>query len=79
VHTLVSSRTEAGAVAGRLLLDHASDLAAGTSIALDHWSGSPELAALYEKAGFTAIGTFTLDQRGELWTGTLGVLDPQRR
>ena len=79
VHSLVSARSEAGAGAGRLLLDHASELAAGTSVALDHWSGSPELAALYEKVGFSTIRTFTLDQCGKPWPRTLRVLDPKPR
>jgi hypothetical protein len=77
VHTLVSARNEAGAGAGRLLLGHVRELAAGDPVALDHWSGSPELAALYENAGFVAVATFTLDQRGEPWPGTLRVRDPE--
>jgi GNAT superfamily N-acetyltransferase len=79
VHSLVSARSAAGAGVGRLLVDRAMELAAGTAIALDHWSGSPELAALYEKVGFFTVGTFTLDQRGEPWPGTLRVLDPRPR
>ena len=39
VHSLVSARSAAGAGVGRLLLDRAMELAAGTPIALDHWSG----------------------------------------
>jgi hypothetical protein len=73
VHTLVSARTEAGAGAGRLLLDDAVSGAAGGPMALDHWSGSPELAAVYEKAGFVAVGSFELEQGGEPWPGTVRV------
>ena len=72
VHTLVSDRTPAGSGAGALLLDHARSRAADRSVplALDHWSGSPELAALYERAGFAEVGSFTLD-RAVPWTGTV--------
>jgi hypothetical protein len=75
VHTLVSDRTPAGAGAGALLLDHARSHAAdlGVPLALDHWSGSPELATLYERAGFTAIGTFTL-AHAVPWPGTVRLL-----
>lgn len=75
VHTLISDRTPAGRGAGTLLLDHAraSAAEAGVPLALDHWSGSPELAALYEKTGFTAVGEFTLDH-GTPWHGTVRTL-----
>jgi GNAT superfamily N-acetyltransferase len=75
VHTLVSDRTSAGAGAGALLLDHAraSAEAAGIPLALDHWAGSPELATLYEKAGFAEVGEFSLDH-GTPWPGTVRVL-----
>ena len=76
VHTLVSARNEAGTGAGRLLLGHAMGLAAGDPVALDHWSGSAELAALYENAGFIAVATFTLDHGGQPWSGTLRVRRP---
>jgi GNAT superfamily N-acetyltransferase len=72
VHTLVSDRTAAGKGAGALLLDHARSRAeaAGVPLALDHWAGSPELARLYDQAGFTAIGSFTLGHATP-WHGTV--------
>jgi hypothetical protein len=73
VHTLVSDRGPAGTGAGRLLLDHAVTSAARGPLALDHWAGSPELADLYSRAGYVAVGSFVLDQRGEPWTGTVRV------
>jgi GNAT superfamily N-acetyltransferase len=75
VHTLVSDRTPAGAGAGALLLDVARSRAAnlGVPLALDHWAGSPELATRYERAGFTAVGGFTLDHAVP-WPGTVRVL-----
>lgn len=73
VHALVSDRTAAGLGIGQLLLDHAVSLAAGGPLALDHWSGSPELATRYEDAGFAAVGDFVLDQRGQPWPGTVRV------
>jgi hypothetical protein len=71
VRTLISDRTPAGSGAGGLLLDFAKSRAAdlGLPLALDHWSGSPELAGLQERAGFTEIGAVTLD-RAVPWQGT---------
>jgi hypothetical protein len=45
-------------------------------LALDHWSGAPELATLYARAGFAEVGTFTLDQGGTPWPGTVRVRPP---
>jgi hypothetical protein len=43
------------------------------ALALDHWSGSPELAAVYAEAGYAEVGSFTIEQRGEPWAGTVRV------
>lgn len=78
VHTLVSARTPAARGAGRLLLDSclARAAAAGVPLALDHWAGSPELAAFYERAGLQAVGTVVLARRDGPWTGTVRLVTP---
>jgi GNAT superfamily N-acetyltransferase len=75
VHTLATSRSPAGRGAGALLLDHCRTRAAetGAPLALDHWSGSPELAALYARAGYREVGTVVVPQRSGPWHGTVRV------
>lgn len=75
VHTLVTDRTPAGRGAGRLLLDACRTRAAasGAPLALDHWSGSPELAAVYERAGYREVGTVVVPMPSGPWSGTVRV------
>lgn len=40
-------------------------------MALDHWSGSPELAALYTRAGFHEVGTVVIPMPSAPWHGTV--------
>ena len=46
--------------------------ALGVPLALDHWAGSPELAELYERAGFAEVGGFALEHDPP-WPGTVRV------
>ncbi len=80
VRALVTSREPAAAGAGRLLLDHAVDLARQQQVEqvrVDCFAGNGgRLVRFYESCGFTRVGTFTVGSGvgsgvGQAWTGAL--------
>lgn len=70
VRLVLTSRAEAGQSLGRLLIEHAVQLARERGAALlrvDCWAGAPRLVAWYESCGFVRSHTFSLgDWHGQL-------------
>jgi GNAT superfamily N-acetyltransferase len=65
VQVLLTASERRGHGVGRLLIDHAADQAryrGAEQLRVDCYAGVPELAAQYERLGFTLIDRYTLEQ-----------------